>query len=69
MKKNMGIADRVIRILVAITVAVLYFADAISGTLAIILLVASGIFILTGFVGICPAYLPFRFKTISRKNV
>jgi hypothetical protein len=68
MKKNMGIADRVIRILVAVTIAILYFAGMISGTLAIVLLVVSVLFILTGFVGICPAYMPFKFKTLSKKN-
>jgi hypothetical protein len=68
MKKNMGISDRMIRILVAVTIAILYFAGILSGTVAIVLLVVSGLFILTGFVGICPAYMPFKFKTMSKKN-
>jgi hypothetical protein len=33
MKKNMGTVDRLIRILIAIGIAVLYFTDRVSGTL------------------------------------
>ena len=54
MKKNMGKTDRVLRILLAVVIAVLYFTDSISGTAAIILLIFAGIFILTRFVGFCP---------------
>jgi len=63
MKKNMGTIDRVIRILVAVVIAVLYFANVISGTLAIILLIVAGIFIVTSFLGFCPLYLPFGLST------
>ena len=63
MKKNMGTADKVIRILVAIVIAGLYFANIISGTVAIILLVLAGVFILTSFMSFCPLYLPFGLST------
>lgn len=63
MKKNMGIADKVIRISAAVVVAVLYFTGTISGTLAIVLLILAGILILTSFVGFCPLYAPFNFST------
>ena len=63
MKKNMGTADRAIRILVAGVVIALYFGNIISGTLALILLAASAIFILTSFVGVCPLYMLFGLKT------
>lgn len=63
MKKNMGTIDKVIRILVAIVVVVLYFTHIISGTLAIILLILAGIFIVTSILGFCPLYLPFGFST------
>lgn len=57
MKKNMGVIDRVIRILIAVVVAVLYFTHVISGTLGIILLIVAGIFVLTSLFGLCPLYL------------
>lgn len=65
MKKNMGTADRVIRTLAALTVGVLYFTGRISGTVAIVLGIFAVAFILTSFVGWCPAYAPFGLS--SRK--
>lgn len=66
--KNMGTIDRIIRVLVAIIIAILYYTNVISGTLAIILLVLGGIFLLTSLVSICPLYLPFRIKTRKVKE-
>lgn len=63
MKKNMGGLDRGLRILAAVAIAVLYFTGVLSGTLAIILLVLAGVFILTGFISFCPLYYPFRIST------
>jgi Na+(H+)/acetate symporter ActP len=66
MKKNMGSADRIIRVLVAIAVVILYLTNQISGTTAIILLILAGIFILTSLAGFCPLYWPFGIS--SRKK-
>ncbi len=63
MKKNVGIIDKIIRISVVIIIAILYFTNLISGTLAIILAAVALIFVLTSFVGVCPLYLPFRLST------
>jgi hypothetical protein len=63
MKKNMGTIDKVIRILVAVVVVILYFTHVISGTLAIVLLALSAIFIVTSILGFCPLYLPFGLST------
>jgi hypothetical protein len=68
MKKNMGTTDRVLRIIVAIVVLALYFAHIISGTVAIIGLILSGIFILTSFVSFCPLYLPFNISTRKKEK-
>ncbi len=59
----MGNIDKIIRILVALVIIALYFTHQISGTLAIIGLVLSGIFILTSFISFCPLYLPFGINT------
>ena len=67
MKKNMGTVDRVIRILLAAAVLVLYLTHAISGPVAIILGVVAVVFALTSFVGVCPAYLPFKLSTAGKK--
>ena len=66
MNKNMGTADRTIRIIAALIIAWLYYAGKISGTLAIVLLVVAVMFVVTSFISWCPAYLPFKFS--SRKT-
>jgi hypothetical protein len=67
MKKNMGTVDKVVRILAAVIIAGLYFANIISGTVAIMLLILAGIFILTSFMSFCPLYLPFGISTRKKK--
>ncbi len=56
MKKNMGSMDRIIRTIIAATVAVLFFTNVISGTLGVVLLALAGIFLLTSLVSFCPLY-------------
>jgi hypothetical protein len=68
MKKNMGTADRIVRILVAVLVSVLYFTGVISGTLGVVLLVVGVIFLLTSFVSFCPIYAPFGLSTCKVKE-
>ncbi len=68
MKKNMGGADRIIRFLIAAIVVVLYFSGVITGTLAIVLLVLAGIFVLTSFVSFCPLYTFLGINTSSVKR-
>jgi len=63
MKKNMGLIDRSIRTLFAITVIILYFAGMITGTAAIVLGIFSLIFLATSALGFCPLYLPFGIST------
>ena len=64
----MGTADKIVRILVAIIIAGLYFTNTISGTVAIILLVLAGVFILTSFISFCPLYLPFGISTRKKEK-
>jgi len=66
MKKNMGNVDRVIRILVAVVVLILYFTHVITGTLAVILLILAGIFVVTSFIGFCPLYVLLGFNTVKK---
>lgn len=68
MKKNMGLADRVIRIIIALVVVLLFYFQVITGVLGIVLLVAAGIFVLTSLVSFCPLYLPFGLSTKCTKE-
>lgn len=66
---NMGTADKAIRILVAVVIAVLYFTNTISGTLAIVLGILAVVFVLTSFISFCPLYLPFGINTSKKKKL
>ncbi|MCF8409297.1 MAG: DUF2892 domain-containing protein [Crocinitomicaceae bacterium] len=66
MKKNMGITDRIVRVLIALLVVILYFTNLITGTIAFVLLALSGIFVLTSLVSFCPLYLPFGIRTCKK---
>jgi hypothetical protein len=67
MKKNMGNADRVIRIIIAAVIAGLFFANIIPGVLGIVLMVLAGVFLLTSFISFCPLYAPFGISTCKKK--
>lgn len=67
MKKNMGSADRVVRILLAVVFAALYFSGTVTGTLGIVLLVLGAVFVLTSVVSFCPLYAPFGLSTCAVK--
>ena len=68
MKKNMGNADRIIRVIIAAIIGILYFTNIISGTLAIVLLVLSVVFFLTSIISFCPLYTIFGLKTCPIEN-
>jgi hypothetical protein len=67
MKKNMGTIDKVIRVLVAIVILVLYFTHVITGTLAVVLLILAGVFVVTSLLGFCPLYLPVGLSTAKKE--
>ncbi|HLP50576.1 MAG TPA: DUF2892 domain-containing protein [Chitinophagales bacterium] len=68
MQSNMGTFDRIMRLIAAAIVIVLYFMNVISGGVAIALLVFAGIFILTSVISFCPLYLPFGISTKAKKQ-
>ncbi|MGB3776727.1 MAG: DUF2892 domain-containing protein [Tunicatimonas sp.] len=68
MKKNMGTADRAIRVIIAILIATLYFTHVLTGTLGIILLVLAGVFVLTSFISFCPLYAPLGLSSCAKKS-
>jgi hypothetical protein len=68
MKKNMGNSDRIIRSLLALVMLTLYLTGVVSGTIGIILVVLSAVFLLTSFVSFCPLYAPFGLSTCKTKQ-
>lgn len=68
MKKNMGSTDKIIRLVVAAIIAVLYFMNILTGTLGVVLLIFAGIFVLTSLVSFCPLYTLFGFSSCPAKK-
>ena len=68
MKKNMGMADRLLRIILAIVVAVLIYLGELSGTAAIILGIFAGVFLLTSIINYCPLYTIVGINTCKAKK-
>lgn len=68
MKKNMGNADRIIRLLVAAVITILFFTNIMTGTVGIVLLVLAAIFVLTSLVGFCPIYAIIGMNTCPKRS-
>ncbi len=68
MTKNMGTADKIIRVIIAAIIGVLFFTETVSGTLGIVLLVLAGVFVLTSLISFCPLYAPFGIRTCPLKE-
>lgn len=68
MKKNVGKADKVIRIILAVVLGVLYFNGTITGTWGIVALVVGVIMLVTAFMGSCPLYSVFGFSSCPMKK-
>ncbi len=63
----MGSIDKLIRVLIALTIVVLYYFGKIEGTLAIVLMAFAIIFLLTSLVSFCPLYTIFGIKTNKKE--
>ena len=67
MKKNMGGLDKTIRLVVAVVLAVLYFTNTITGTFALVAVIAAAIFTLTSIISFCPLYTLLGINTCKVK--
>jgi hypothetical protein len=63
MKKNLGTADRLARVILAVVVGVLFLTNQISGTTAIVLGLFAVVFLVTSFMSFCPLYAMFNLST------
>lgn len=66
MKKNMGTADRIVRLLLAAIFAGLYFSNAVTGTAGIVLVVLAVVFALTSIIRFCPLYILAGINTCKK---
>jgi len=58
----------VIRVLLAVVVAILYMNGSITGIAAIVLGVLAVVFIITSLIGFCPLYVPLNISTIGKSK-
>ncbi|QTN38418.1 DUF2892 domain-containing protein [Cryomorphaceae bacterium] len=68
MIKNMGAADRIIRLIVSAVLIYLAYTGVVSGLIATIFYILSGVFIVTSLVRTCPLYMPFGISTCKTKE-
>jgi hypothetical protein len=68
MKKNVGNADRVIRVILAAIFAVLYFTGTVTGTIGLVLVILGGVFALTSVISFCPLYALVGLNTCPVKK-
>ncbi len=64
----MGSFDFSLRFLLAAAILAPYFTEFITGTIAIVLLIFTGMTLLTGTTGFCPLYLPFGINICKTKK-
>ncbi|WP_341227330.1 DUF2892 domain-containing protein [uncultured Arcticibacterium sp.] len=67
MTKNMGTTDKMLRIAVALVIALLYWQNIITGTLALVLIAVSVVFLLTSTASFCPLYKVLGISTCKVK--
>jgi hypothetical protein len=68
MKKNMGLVDKIVRIILAIVIAMLYYFNIIGGILAVILFAFAILLVITSFISFCPMYVPLNVSTIKKEE-
>lgn len=66
MKCNMGSADRVIRVLIALILGALYLTDSVTGTIGVLFAILALVFLVTSALGFCPLYVPFKISTTRK---
>ena len=56
MKRNVGKADKLIRIIIGLVLIALFFTDVLTGFIGILAVVAAGISLVTAFANFCGLY-------------
>jgi len=68
MKANMGKADKIIRLIAALGMLLLFVTGVASGLLGYVALGLAGVFTLTSIISFCPLYIPFGLSTCKVKE-
>ena len=68
MIKNMGSADKLIRVIIAGAIGVLYYLEYITGTFALVLMAVAIILLITSLINFCPLYKLLGTNTCKVKK-
>jgi len=68
MKANVGSADRTIRLILALTLIVLFYTGIINGIVGILALIVALLLTFTSLTSFCPIYKLFNITTIFHKK-
>ncbi|MFL0297806.1 YgaP family membrane protein [Aquirufa novilacunae] len=68
MKKNVGKMDRIFRLAIALTLAILAYAKIIPANLALTVYIVAAVIALTGIIRVCLLYKPFGISTCREKS-
>lgn len=68
MKKNVSNLDKGIRVAIAALIALLYYFDVITGTLAYVLMGVGIILLVTSLINFCPLYRILGINTCKLKG-
>jgi len=68
MKKNVGAVDKIIRIVLAAVLVILYLANVVSGTLGIVFIVVALVLLLTAFMNFCALYTLLGISTCKKEK-
>ena len=67
MNKNIGTVDKIIRIIAAVIISMVYITGAFPGIIGLILLIIGGILLLTAIIDFCPLYKVCKFKGTKKE--
>lgn len=68
MKANIGPSDKLVRLLLAIVLIVLYYFDILTDTWGIVALIGALVLTVTSLINFCPLYPIFRINTNKKKD-
>lgn len=68
MKKNVGNTDKIIRLIIAAILAVLYFSGTVTGTIGIVMAIVAGVLVMTTIVSFCGLYTILGISTCKVKR-
>lgn len=68
MKANLGLADKVVRVTIAVLVTVLFFTEIISGSMVFISLIVATTLLITSSISYCPVYGACGINTKKKLN-